>query len=85
MAALPAARQANFTREMSGAAPKRLIPAIRVHKKHLSKTAPKIATRKASELALAAINPVMPETMGWLGRSVRFKPDKDRRLGHFFA
>ena len=64
LAALPAARQANFTREMSGAAPKRLTSAVRAHKKHLSETAPKIATRKASELALAAINPVMPETMG---------------------
>ena len=64
LAAMPVARQANFTREMSGAAPKRLIPAIRAHKKHLSETAPKIATRKASELALAAINPVMPETIG---------------------
>ena len=33
-------------------------------KKQLSEDAPKVATRKASEMALAAINPVMPETIG---------------------
>ena len=64
LAALPAAKRAEFERQVSGAAPKRFAAAIRAFKKAQSEAAPKVATRKASEMVLAAINPVMPETIG---------------------
>lgn len=57
-------RQAEFARVMSGEPPKRLTGAVRKLKKDVSTDQPKVATRKASEMALAAINPVMPETIG---------------------
>ncbi|MDR5651328.1 transketolase [Ruixingdingia sedimenti] len=63
-AAQSTAKQAEFTRVMAGEPPKKLAPAIRALKKDLAEKAPKVATRKASEMALAAINPVMPETIG---------------------
>ena len=37
---------------------------MRALKKQISETAPKVATRKSSEMVLEAINPVMPETVG---------------------
>ncbi len=62
--ALSAGRQAEFQRVMSGTQPKRLGGVVRNFKKSISADAPKMATRKASEMALAAINPIMPETIG---------------------
>ncbi len=59
-----ASRQAEFKRVMSGGPPKRLTGAVRKLKKEISADQPKVATRKASEMALTAINPVMPETLG---------------------
>ncbi len=64
LAALPEARRAEFIRVMAGEPPRRLASAVRKLKRQLSEEAPSVATRKASEMALAAINPVMPETMG---------------------
>jgi transketolase len=64
MSVLPAAKRAEFERQMSGAAPKKLAAAIRAVKKEAAEKAPKVATRKASEMVLAAVNPVMPETIG---------------------
>ncbi|HET7410263.1 MAG TPA: transketolase, partial [Paracoccaceae bacterium] len=64
LAALPAAKREAFTRVLSGEAPKRLGAAVRKLKRQISEEAPSVATRKASEMALAAINPVMPETLG---------------------
>ncbi len=61
---LSAGRQAEFSRVIAGTPPKRLTSAVRNFKKATSADAPKMATRKASEMALTAINPVMPETMG---------------------
>lgn len=63
-ATLSAAKQAEFTRRMSGAAPKRLEAAIRAFKKQVSAKAPKVATRKSSEMTLEVINQVCPETIG---------------------
>lgn len=57
-------RQEEFQRLQAGEAPKRLGGALRRLKKEISENRPKIATRKASENALAVINPVMPETIG---------------------
>ncbi len=59
-----AARQKEFTRVMDGEAPKKLSAVVKALKKQISETAPKVATRKASEMALEVINPIMPETIG---------------------
>ncbi len=61
---LSASRQGEFTRVMEGTAHKRLASTIRAFKKQVSEEQPKVATRKASEMALAALNPVMGETLG---------------------
>ncbi len=61
---LSARRREDFDRVIAGEAPKKLAGAIRRLKRQISDDKPKIATRKASENALAAINPVMPETIG---------------------
>ncbi|PWE30667.1 transketolase [Maritimibacter sp. 55A14] len=59
-----AGRRRAFERVLSGAAPAQLSARIKALKKQLSEEAPKVATRKASEMALEVINPVMPETIG---------------------
>jgi transketolase len=57
-------KQAEFNRVVTGEAPKKLAGAIRALKRQISADEPKVATRKSSEMALGAINPVMPETIG---------------------
>jgi transketolase len=64
MATLSPAKQAEFTRIFAGDAPAKLATAIRILKKQAVADMPRIATRAASEKVLAAINPVMPETIG---------------------
>ena len=64
LAALSAAKRAEFERQMSGGAPKKLAATIRALKKQNAELQPKVATRKASELVLEVVNPVMPETIG---------------------
>ena len=59
-----ATRQAEFARVMAGEPPKKLASAVRALKKTVSEEQPKVATRKSSEMALEAINAVMPETIG---------------------
>jgi transketolase len=49
---------------MAGQPPKRLAAAVAKLKRQVAADAPSLATRKASEMALSAINPVMPETIG---------------------
>ena len=63
-AKLSGAKQAEFTRAYAGEVPNKLAAAIRKLKKEVSKTKPKHATRKSSEVALSIINPIMGETMG---------------------
>ena len=63
-ATLSPSRQAEFTRVVSGTPHKRLAAVVRKLKKHISEEQPKVATRKSSEMALAAINPVLGETIG---------------------
>ena len=63
-ASLSLSRQNEFTRVMTGQAHKRLASTIRALKKKVSEEAPKVATRKSSEMVLAAVNPVMAETLG---------------------
>ena len=57
-------RQKEFARVMAGEAPKKLSATIKALKKQASETLPKVATRKASEMVLEVVNPVMPETVG---------------------
>ena len=64
LAKLSSAKQAEFTRRMAGEPPKKLIPALRALKKQISESAPKVATRKSSEMVLEVVNEVMPETIG---------------------
>jgi transketolase len=63
-AALSPAKRAEFERQMSGAAPRKLAATIRAVKKEASAQLTKVASRKASEMVLAAVNPIMPETIG---------------------
>ena len=57
-------RQKEIHRVFAGDAPKKLSAVIKALKKQVSETKPKVATRKASEMALEVINPIMPETVG---------------------
>ncbi|MCX7645593.1 MAG: transketolase [Rhodobacteraceae bacterium] len=64
LAALPAARRAEFERRIAGAPPRKLGAVIRALKKQVSEARPKVATRKSSEMVLEVLNPVAPETVG---------------------
>jgi transketolase len=61
---LSGAKQAEFRRVIAGETPKKLAPAIAAFKKTISESAPKVATRKSSEMVLEVVNAVMPETLG---------------------
>ncbi|MGE0230591.1 MAG: transketolase [Flavobacteriaceae bacterium] len=61
---LPPERKAEFERRMSGDLPAGFDAAMVAYKKKLSHDAPKVATRKASEMALEVINAQLPETLG---------------------
>ncbi len=63
-AKLPAAKQAEFSRAYAGEVPRKLSAAIRALKKQVSDSAPKVATRKSSEMTLEVINPILEESMG---------------------
>ncbi|TMV87786.1 transketolase [Thioclava sp. BHET1] len=57
-------KKGEFTRIMDGGVSKKLSGAIRKFKKEQAEAQPKVATRKASEMVLDAVNPVVPETIG---------------------
>ncbi|HKL65241.1 MAG TPA: transketolase, partial [Roseovarius sp.] len=57
-------RQAEMKRIFAREMPKRLTSRIRALKKQVSEEAPKVATRKSSEMVLEVVNPIMPETIG---------------------
>ncbi len=57
-------KQDGFNRRFELDAPKKLSATVKALKKQISETQPKVATRKASEMALEVINPIMPETVG---------------------
>ncbi|OED47611.1 transketolase [Rhodobacteraceae bacterium (ex Bugula neritina AB1)] len=63
-AELSSQKQDRFNRAYALDAPKKLSAAIKALKKQVSEEQPKVATRKSSEMALAVINPLMPETVG---------------------
>jgi transketolase len=61
---LSVARQDEFQRIMAGPMPRKLAPAIAAFKKAQSEAAPKVATRRSSEMVLEVVNAVVPETIG---------------------
>jgi len=61
-AQLSSNRQAEITRMFELEPPKKLSATIKQLKKQVSDEAPKVATRKSSEMVLEIVNPIMPET-----------------------
>ena len=61
---LSGAKQAEFERVVAGEAPKKLASALAAFRKATAEAAPKVATRKSSEMVLEVVNAVMPETLG---------------------
>ncbi|MEE9387750.1 MAG: transketolase [Paracoccaceae bacterium] len=57
-------RQKEFNRVMTLEAPRKLSAVIKAFKKFASIDQPKVATRKASQMVLDVVNPIMPETIG---------------------
>jgi transketolase len=65
LAGLPADRRADFSRRLAGELPKEaLAAAVRGLKEKFAATPKEIATRAASELALEALAPAVPEMVG---------------------
>lgn len=56
--------KSEFERRMAGDLPAGFNTAVNDYKKQLVKDLPKVATRKASEMALGVINAALPETIG---------------------
>jgi len=63
-AALDSETAADLKRRLRGDVPAALAKALADHKAQLARDKPKVATRKASNMALEVINKVMPETIG---------------------
>ena len=63
-AAVSPAKQTEFSRVMSLTPSKKLSASIKRLKKSVSEEAPKVATRKSSEMALVVVNDACPETIG---------------------
>ncbi|WP_424967599.1 transketolase [Dinoroseobacter sp. S375] len=82
-AKLSGAKQTEFARTFSRELPKKLSATIKALKKQTSEDAPKVATRKASEMALGAINPIMPETVGGSADLTGSNNTKTADLGTF--
>ena len=62
--ALSGSRRAEFQRMQAGEPPRKLSATIKALKRQVSESAPKVATRKSSEMVLEVVNPIMPETLG---------------------
>jgi transketolase len=61
---LSGSKRAEFDRIMAGAMPHKLAPALAAFRKSQAESAPKVATRKSSEMVLEIVNAVVPETLG---------------------
>ncbi|MAU52591.1 MAG: transketolase [Roseovarius sp.] len=57
-------KRAEIERIFAREVPARLSARIRALKKQISEEAPKVATRKSSEMVLEVVNPILPETIG---------------------
>ncbi|MGL5012016.1 MAG: transketolase [Paracoccaceae bacterium] len=80
---LSPAKQAEFKRIFAGDAPAKLAATVRAVKKQAVTDAPKLATRAASEKVLAAINPIMQETIGGSADLTGSNNTKTADLGTF--
>ena len=85
LAALSPAKQAEFARIFAGDAPNKLSATIRAVKKQAVDDLPKLATRAASEKVLAAVNPVMQETIGGSADLTGSNNTKTADMGVFSA
>ncbi len=83
LASLSPAKQAEFARIFAGDAPAKLAATIRAVKKQAVADMPKLATRAASEKVLAAVNPVMGETIGGSADLTGSNNTKTADLGTF--
>ncbi len=83
LASLSSAKQAEFARIFAGDAPAKLASTIRGVKKQAVADMPKLATRAASEKVLAAVNPVMGETIGGSADLTGSNNTKTTDLGTF--
>jgi transketolase len=83
LASLSASKQAEFARQFAGDMPKKLPAVIRALKKQASDSAPQVATRKASEMVLELVNPVMQETVGGSADLTGSNNTKTADLGTF--
>ncbi|UXU74689.1 MULTISPECIES: transketolase [unclassified Paracoccus (in: a-proteobacteria)] len=72
-----------FARRISGAVSDRLAPAIAAVKQQALADKPKVATRKASEMVLEAVNAALPETIGGSADLTGSNNTKTRDLGSF--
>ncbi|CAN5770618.1 transketolase [soil metagenome] len=64
LAKLSGGKRAEFERVMAGDPPKKLGKALSALREAQVKAAPKLATRKASEMVLEVVNAAVPETIG---------------------
>ncbi len=83
--ALPADERDEFARRVSGEHSDRLAPAIAGFIAEAVAGKPKVATRKASEMALGAINAALPETLGGSADLTGSNNTKTKDLGVFDA
>ena len=79
------ANRDEFARRISGEANPRLAPAIAALKEQALANKPKVATRKASEMVLEAVNPELPETIGGSADLTGSNNTKTKDLGIFDA
>ena len=83
LADLSSARRAAFDQAMTGAPPASLTGRLRTLKRKISETAPKVATRKSSEMALEVINATMAQTIGGSADLTGSNNTKTADLGTF--
>ena len=83
LATLPAGKQAEFKRIFAGDPSPKITSAVRNVKKAAVETPKKLATRSASELVLAALNPVVQETIGGSADLTGSNNTKTADLGTF--
>ncbi|SDL33607.1 transketolase [Paracoccus chinensis] len=83
--ALPDAQRNVFASRVAGEPTEALAPAIAALKEKASADKPKVATRKASEMVLEVVNPILPETIGGSADLTGSNNTKTRDLGIFDA
>jgi len=74
-----------FASRVAGEPNEALAPAITALKEKASAEKPKVATRKASEMVLEVVNPILPETIGGSADLTGSNNTKTRDLGIFDA